>query len=271
MTTIAGIEREAIVLMIGVESINAMVNYEVFSFSSDRRALEARFASFSQRALFNVLMADLLEQVDPKLLGKNGSLLESLDDVSTTPRLGGKTRARRLSAAVRKLTRWLDKFIVVPVWFPSLDVNLRLRLRRRDFVTICGNISKHKPSRLTGKAHQLQELLRTHGVVVDLTDSLRSLDDFQERFHADILVYHAIYIAEMLNNIRWAIHEYLLPLYRRSYVSPITAEDPRYSFKSPLGMVNKYAKDCFWDLMNTVRAEPWIAPFTASRFLKGRY
>lgn len=271
MAALADIEREAIVLQLMVEAVNSMVNHEIFGFSSNRRALQVKFSSLSQRALFNVLLADLLEPVDPKLLGKSGSLLESLTDVAATPHLGSKTHAQRLATAARRLTRWLDKTIVVLVWFPSINVNVRLRLRRRDFVSICGNISKHNPARLTQKARQLQTLLQQHDVSVDLTDALRALDDFHERFHNDVLVYHATYIAEMLNRIRWAIQEYLLPRYRRSYVPPASEADPRYSFRFPADLANRYARERFWDLMNSVRALPWIPQFATWPNLRGRY
>src|SRR5215218_1142153 len=42
-------------------------------------------------------------------------------------------------------------------------------------------------------------------------DALLALADFYEKFHTDILNYHASTIAEFLNNIRWGIYEYLQP------------------------------------------------------------
>ena len=42
-----------------------------------------------------------------------------------------------------------------------------------------------------------------------------ALDDFAAWFHDDVLDYHASQIAEFLNNIRWAVYEYLQPERRR--------------------------------------------------------
>ena len=215
-----------------------------------------------------MLLADMLEPVDATLLGKKAPLLDVLSDVASSPCLGSKTRARRLQSALRRLRRWLDKEVRVLVWFPTINTNIRLRIRRSDYVSICGNISKHNSSRLTGKARRLQQLLADSGASVDATDALRALDDFHEHFHTDLLVFHATTIAEMLNELPWAIHEYLVPRFARSYVSPKSEADPRYSFKYPTDIVNQFARDRFWDIMNSVRSRPWLGRFKAAQTLK---
>ena len=126
-------------------------------------------------------------------------------------------------------------------------------------------------SRLTRNAERLAQLLGRNGVQVERIDALRALDDFQQRFHDDILVYHTTTIAELLNNLRWAIHEYLMPEFERAYIPPPSDEDPRYSFGYPPGLVNPYAKLRYWDLMNSVRARPWLPRFTGTSNLKGDY
>jgi len=113
--------------------------------------------------------------------------------------------------------------------------------------------------------------LKANGVSVSWTDALRALDDFHGRFHDDILIYHTTTLAELLNNVRWAIHEYLKAEYDRSYKPPKSEDDPRYTFTYPVGVSNEYAKARYWDLMNSVRGKPWIRRFTGSQFLKGRY
>ena len=102
-------------------------------------------------------------------------------------------------------------------------------------------------------------------------DALVALDDFYQRFHEDILVYHTTTIAELLNNLRWAIHEYLLSEFERAYIPPPYEKDPRYSFKYPPGLENPYARSRYWDVMNSVRAKPWVPRFTGTPNLKGDY
>jgi hypothetical protein len=186
-------------------------------------------------------------------------------------KLGSKEDAKGLVAAVSELRGWLEAQIKVEVWFPSINTNVVLELQRRDFVTICGNISKHNLSRLTRNAKRLKKLLQKNGIMLDWIDALRTLDDFQGRFHDDILVYHSTTLAEMLNNVRWTIHEYLKPEFTRSYTPAPTDDDPKYSYRYPDFLVHPFARDRYWDLMNQVRARPWIDRFTGTRYLKGRY
>ena len=266
--TFSPAEREAIALQIAIEAINSLVNREIFRFSSFPDSTKASFSSLSQGALFSVLLADILEPVDARLLGQSVSLLDILSGVASSPCLGSKSRARKLQSALRRLRRWLDKEVRVLVWLPSIDTNIRLRIRRSDYISICGNIAKHNSSRLTGKARRLQQLLAASGKSVDATDALRVLDDFQGHFHTDLLVFHATSIAEMLNYVRWAIHEYLQPRFARSYVPPTSVADPRYSFKYPTDVVNQFGRDRFWDIMNSVRSGPWIARFKTAPTLK---
>lgn len=270
--TLAPIEREAIVLQVIVETIHAMVNYEMLNFSSGHEQIQVTPKSTSQCAMFNVLLADMLEPVDPELLGVKGNLLEALVAVAQSPQLGKGDAARRLQATTKVLTDWLEQEIEVCVWFPSIDAEFpQLRLRRRDFVSICGNISKHNVSRLTRNAKRLAKLLSKDGVTVQWVDALVALDDFQQRFHDDILVYHTTTIAELLNNLRWAIHEYLVAEFERAYIPPSAEEDPRYSFKYPPGLESPYAKLRYWDVMNSVRAQPQVPRFTGNPNLKGDY
>lgn len=271
MNEFSDIEREIIVLQAMIESINSMVNCEMLRFSQGSVEIQVTFTSLAQRSLFNVLLADLLEQVDPDLLGKQGSLLDLLHLVTQKPSFTSGDLAENLVATESALRSWLDTDIQVDTWFPSIDKNLKLKLQRKQFISICGNISKHNISRLTRNSKKLAELLKLNGVTVSSVDALRALDDFHERFHNDILGYHSTTLAELLNELRWAIHEYLTPEYVRSYVPPPSDESPLYSFKYPEGVSNEYAKSRYWDLMNTVRTRPWIPHFTGTHNLKGQY
>ncbi len=227
-----------------------MVNHEMMTFGPGHSEILVSFTSLSQRALFNVLLADMLEPVDPGLLGGKGSLLRHLSNVASDPHLGTADHARELVVAVMALSDWLETDIEVPVWFPAIESNTRLKLKREDFVSICGNISKHNLSRLTRNAKRLSWLLQENGIVVDWVDALRALDDFNSRFHDDILVYHTTTLAELLNNVRWGVHEYLLPEFVRSYTPAPSQSDPTYTYSYPDGIENGFARSRYWDLMN---------------------
>ena len=45
-------------------------------------------------------------------------------------------------------------------------------------------------------------------------------------------------------------------------------DPPRYSYIYPEGIESPEAQSWFWELMNGIRARPYVAPFKASRFLR---
>jgi hypothetical protein len=264
-------ETEVLVLQAMVESINAVVNHEVLAFGQPYDGeTQVGFQSISSRALFNVLLADMLEQCDPKLLGASGSLIDHLQRVAHNPQFE-TSDSEDFRLAVDAFVEWLNAEIVVPVWFPSIDKQVDLKLRRRDFISICGNVSKHGLSRLTRKAQQLASILEANGVNVDQLKALRALDDFYERFHTDILSYHCSSLAQMMNNIRWGIQGYLRDEFMRSYVPPESEAWPRYSYRIPKSIQSDFAESRYWDLMNTVRAKPWIERFVGPANLRKDY
>ena len=76
----------------------------------------------------------------------------------------------------------------------------------------------------------------------------------------------------MVNNIRWGIHEYLLPEFNKSYRKDhYDKEGLSYSYDYPKNINDKFAKSCYWSLMNSVRAKPHIKKFKSTKLLKLRY
>lgn len=143
-------------------------------------------------------------------------------------------------------------------------------MQRREFLKICGNISKHNYTRLTDAAQKLQQILRRTGVNLTASQALMVLDEFDEWFYQNIFHYHSSTIAKFINNIRIGIFEYLLPEFARSY-TPDQYHPPTYGFKQPNGIQNDYAFHVYWDLMSKVRGRPWMPSFTVTSLLKKRY
>jgi hypothetical protein len=249
ITNYTSIEREGITLQIVVELLQTMVNREMLHFSPGHVEIQVTFASSSRRELFNVLFADFLEPVDPALLGSKESLLDVLYRVAKEPKLGDTIVASPLLWAVTELREWLDQTIQPEVWFPSINRNVNLKLRRAQFITICGNISKHSLSRLTRNAKRLAELFGDNGIELNWIDALRALDDFNVRFQEDIFSYHSTTMTELLNNVRWGIHEYLEPEFARSFTPSPIPDDPKYSYTFPDGLQDPFAQERYWDLM----------------------
>lgn len=265
-------EREAVVLAVAIEAINEMVNHQMMQLPAlGGPDATASFKSPASASLFTVRLADALEAVDPSLFDIRGSLLDAIALISKSPVLGSAEQAVPLQRAIEDLQGWFTTEIQVEVWFPSLNDNTHLNLRRQDFVEICGNISKHNLTRLTRKARRLRDLLLSNGVDVSEDDALAALDDFYEKFQKDVISYHSTTLAELLNNLRWAIHEYLKPEFERAYIPPKREGELAYDFKVPPTITTKFAINRYWDIMNSVRGGPWIPRFTGTRHLKGRF
>jgi hypothetical protein len=96
---------------------------------------------------------------------------------------------------------WLEEEVEVPVWFPSIDKDIVLKIPRATFLKVCGNLSKHNFLRLIGVADEIRQILEDCGVTIGIDDALRALPDFFQRF-SSILNYHGRTIAEFLNSIR---------------------------------------------------------------------
>jgi hypothetical protein len=153
---------------------------------------------------------------------------------------------------------------------PSIDTQVKVKLARVTFIKMCGDLTKHNFLRAIGVAEDLQAALAEGGVSVSREDTLLAFEDFYARFHDDILNYHGSTIAEFLNEIRWGIHEYLQPEFKRSLVWE-SKEPPRYRYTYPPGVSSSFARACYWNLMNDVRREPYFARFKVTKYLKLRY
>jgi hypothetical protein len=264
------IEEEAILLKAIKELIDSMVNFEMLDLYGDDPDSSILFETMTHQMFFNIVLVDFLSRTDKKAFIKQTSYLGALKKISNSPNFDVNSSVASLSEATHKFGDWLEQEVEVQTWLPSLRKETTLRLSRMAFIKMCGNISKHNFLRATGVAEELKEIISQSGVSVGLDDTLLALSDFYERFHTDILNYHASTIAEFLNNIRWGIYEYLQPEFHRSIVWE-SRDPPKYRYTYPNGVTSRLAKECYWELMNEVRSPPYVRRFQVTKWLKLRY
>jgi hypothetical protein len=89
---------------------------------------------------------------------------------------------------------------------------------RIEFLFILGNHVKHNLSRLTEVSRRVADILAGHGHQVQLEQVPLALDDFQEHLGEDYFAYYGSWLAELVNNVRWGIQDYVLPTFREAYV-----------------------------------------------------
>jgi hypothetical protein len=264
------IEREVIFLTATTASIETMVNHQVLQLSEGTDGGQAIFKTSIHQRFFNIVLVDFLSPTAIKVTGDKISCVDALATICEKPNFNERNSVKLLKQAVTAFKKWLEREIKVKVWFPSINLDAKIKVHRKEFISICGDISKHNFSRLDRRAMSLQKILKRNGEEVSDEDALLALDDFYEKFHNDIFTYLGSHLVEQLNNIRWGIYQYLQPEFSKSMTHEGCAP-PRYRYTYPNGVKTKFAKLCYWGLMNTIRGTPSMKRFTTYRVLTRRY
>lgn len=275
-------EREAIVLSAVWDMIDEMVNFEIFEAPILSRPTNLWFKSLGHKKLFSILLVDFLSQPQargkkpvPFGLPKSGdrtrasdhTYIHYLKGIAREPKIGCDTR--RLGAVVSSFADWLDEeMLCEKVWLSGLQIEFDMRVTRIWLLQVVGDMSKHNFSRLEGRIRQIKDMLNRHGHDVEEDMVYRELPVLYEWFHAHLFSYHASTIAEFLNNIRWAIFDYLKPEFERAYRK---GADDFYTYDVPIDISNDLARGMYWELMNTVRTQPYFPQFVVTDSLKSAF
>jgi hypothetical protein len=273
-------EQESIILKAAWELISDMVNYEIFESLAKTSETSLLPKTVSHRRLFNILLLDFLSTPNAASFGltepPSGSPLSDKTYLYYLRRVANKPQLNRdgghlIANPVEAFVQWLDgECFVEDVWLPSIDVKTDLRVKRIQFLRICGNIAKHSFASMSRNSKEIAEVLKENGVMVDRDQRYLVIPEFYDWFHMNILSYHLSAIAEFLNNIRWGIYDYLQPEFKRSFTRD--AHDPiMYRYQVPPDINRPLGRTMYWDLMNDIRSKPYFPRFEVSRYLKERY
>lgn len=268
---------EVIGLSIAFEALRSMVNRTVFDFlhvSDGSGEAEVRFKSSSHRDLFYIRLLDFAhESGSRRLLGtlEDMSCLEILETIGTSPRLSTPESADALKHAAAQLRSWLSQAVQPKFWLGEININARLSVTRLQLLKIAGNQAKHNMSRLTGVCGQVHRLLIDNGYDVPSDLMPFVLEDLRAHLGENMFIYYGSWLAELLNELTWALYRYVRPVYQRQIVfeegpfpgfyryEPLPGVDP----KSP-------AHSWLYRLLNEARNTPSIPSFRASHYLKQR-
>lgn len=261
------LEFEVIGLKVALDTIDSLVNRQMLDFLDSGKNIEIHFPTEPHQKLFYIILTDFLSRnTDTSLLKDDVSCMEQLGRLVSQPLLVIGESAVNLKNAHDVFSEWLEHEIDTKVWASSLNMELPLQLSRQQVIYFAGNMSKHHFGHLTVVRKKINKLLdNTNRPQHDL---IPALENIYADLHGNILNYHGSTIAEMLNNIRWGIHDYLLPEFNRAYRK---VDDVFYEFDVPKDIRTDFAKSCYWELMNSVRSKPYISKFTVNEILKLRY
>lgn len=271
-------DHEVIVLKSVWDSIDEMVNYNIFQKFDRIENTQLSFKTDVHQRLFNILLGDFVSAPNPWPFGLSKppkdtpvscrNIMFHLQRIADKPLLnpaGGEL----ISGPLGIFQEWLEKECVVEnVWLPSIELKADVRVKRIAFIKICGNIAKHNFARLVYCVDDMREILNASGGNVTQDEAFLALNEFYQWFHDDIFAYHSSAIAEFLNDIRWGIYFYLKPEFARAFVRK---DSIAYRYEYPVTSQHPIGKTMFWNLMNDVRSAPYMPRFEVTRFLKMRY
>lgn len=266
---------EVIGLSIAFEALKSMVNrsmLDVLHLSDGSGEVEVRFKSTPHRDLFYIRLLDFAhEGGSRRLLGTatDMSCLEILETVGSAPRLSTPESAQELAHAAAQLRTWLEHTVQPKFWLGEIDINARLSVTRLQLLKIVGNQAKHNMSRLTGVCGQVQKLLADNGHDVAFELIPFAIEDLRAHLGENMFIYYGSWLAELLNDLTWALYRYVRPIYQREIVfeeGPL----PGFYRYEPLAGVDPKSPAHFWlyRLLNDARSTPYIPPFRASHYLK---
>ena len=273
MLNLTPLEQEIITLKAVADMIGDMVNHEVMTIHFSDPDSSIMFKSMTHMAFFNVILVDLLSKPSG-FFTSDGSYFDRLEHICANPLMGKVQEIRELTETVCTFARWLAEEVTVQNrWFPSMNLQIDLKITRKVFIGICGNIAKHNFTQLTRQAERLRRIFCDNDQDVTLDRCILALEDFRQQFYNDVFHYHSSTIAEFLNNIRWGIHSYIA-LVRESCTETRFDEKLRLSvheYRSPRDVTSELGKACFWELMNRAMQQPYIRRFKVTPYLKMQY
>jgi hypothetical protein len=248
--------------------IDSIVHKGILDFFEGPETAEIRFKDGVHARFFNLVLVDLLSRTDRDGPVIQRSYIGALAEICEDPSFNISDSIQSLRAATQTFRSWLQTTITIPkMWLPTLSVEIDLKIRRIDLLKIAGSISKHNVLRSVQTMRAFQRALADSGTAVDLNHALLATSEVFDWLHTHKFFAQSNAIVEFLNNIRWGIRDYLAPEYARSIV-----KDPdgvRYSYTYPMEITDDFARASYWDLMNKVRARPYLPKFQVREFWKG--
>jgi hypothetical protein len=211
-------EFEIAVINGAIALLDEILGADVFEIHGSGENQNISFKSRIAQRYYYLSLIDFLSDMDSSFKLTNGecTVLNGLLHISCNPQLGYKKDIKTLRTTLRRFEKWIGKKVhVKKFWSPRINKETTLLLSRFDMIKICANMSKHGILRLGGITLHTQTIFQNSTKAISFSEAILCLEDFYEKFHNDILIYHASYIAEMLLDIRSAINDYLTPIYQK--------------------------------------------------------
>lgn len=264
------VHKEIIILYSALTQLREMHNFCIMQ----KPIRQVIFCSNVSQKYYFILLVDFLSQFEVNIR-KGATLLDLLLEIENNFYLGTKTSCKKLRSAAKKFQKWLlyeDTF--KKIWLPDIGKEFKLTINRADLILICANMNKHSFLKLSRVRKRIKDVFHKNNIMVTEEDVILCMENLYEWFYDDFLTYYSTVIAQHLIDIQWGIHEYLLPLYRKS-LKPHYNEKLKmqaYKFDPPVKYNIEENNELFWalywDLMNKVRDNPIFQRFKSPWYCK---
>ena len=258
--TLNDIEKEVLAINSVINTIDESVNNNILDLLGDEDKAVLFKTEYHHR-YFNIQLVDFFSEKNKE------NMLDYLNKVFDNPQLNPNFEIILVKEKINKLINWYNSDVEFEVYFSELSLTKNLIISRKNIVKICGNMTKHSIKHLSYVQDQLKEILSQNNVNIDRVDVRLLMNDFYSIFNNDYLLRYSSNIAKMLNDIRWYLHYYLLPVYRDS-IKKDSNIPQKYSYIIPSNIIDEYSKSIYWDLMNKTRLGPFVKVFEVPSCLK---
>lgn len=278
------LEQEVIVLKAVTDMLQGMVNFSILAPITATADTNIQFASDAHAKLFNILLVDFLSPVtdsprpfDLPRQPQQGhdktadtTFLFFLRRIVANPLVGHDTKG--LGQAVEDFATWLEGTTDVEgLTLPSIGLlNAPFSIQRMRWLKLCGNTAKHSFARLGKDQENLRDALAANGVTIQQGRVFPALEDFLQHFYRDLYLYHASTLVEFLNNIRWAIYDYLKLPHLISESEMVIGDFKFPTYDPPPGVTNELTKEMWWSMMWQHQRKPYVPRFTVTATMKRR-
>jgi hypothetical protein len=241
-----------------IQFINRIINNDIFDLLGEDDDKQITFKTSYNYYYFYINVLDIIKHNREK-----ESILDKLTKCSNF----GLDKSMVLVNEVSKFSYWLNNEIEDNIYFHSFEKELKINICRYNLIYLYANYLKHTVSNLTYVRTELLKLLKTQ-ISIENDKNIFFIKTFFEYFSENILLYHSSMIAQYINDIRWAIHDYLINEYNKS----IWYKDKmKYEYRIPKQIDSEIDKYVYWELMNETRDGPYIQRFKITEYLTKRY
>lgn len=263
------LEKQIINIKSITETLDSILGHHLIDLHGETDNTEVLFKTDGCKMYFFLTLIDLFSNFKFSLVDSEMSTgIDRIIEFAENP-LINNPNVDKLKESITQFNTWLNEECEYEkIWLPSIEKEASLKVKRKEYLKICGNISKHCFMRLDRMQELLKKIFNRNGIELNDEKAIMILPEFYEWFHEHIMSYLSSYIIEMLNNIRWGIQEYLKPLFEESIIS---GDNGYYRYNYPEEIQSELGKHCFWDLMNEVRRGPYLKKFEIPSYKKERY